>query len=96
VQFTCPPHGFELEATPPAGRLDGLFCYNAPVDAPITDATPTSAIATMLHIERHGLSGGAIFGIVVAVLIGVALLAGESPMMSFQDKAQTLQIFLQN
>ena len=78
MQFTCPPLGFELEATPPAGRLDGLFCYNAPAHAPISDATPTSAIATMVHIDHHHLSGGAIFGIIVAVLLGVALLAGES------------------
>ncbi|CAL8465974.1 g5510 [Coccomyxa elongata] len=74
--FTCPPHGFELEATPPPGRLDGLFCYNAPASAAITDATPMTAISTMVHVERHSLSGGAIVGIVFAVLIGVALLAG--------------------
>ncbi len=75
--FTCPPHGFELEATPLPGRLDGLFCYNAPASAAITDATPMTAISGMVHVERHSLSGGAIVGIIFAVLIGVALLAGE-------------------
>lgn len=79
AKFSCPPHGFELEAPPPKGRLDGLFCYNSPAGAAvITDATPTSDIYTLIHIERHGLSGGAIVGIVFAVLIGVALLAGAA------------------
>lgn len=74
--LTCPVHGFELEHVPPPGRLDGLMCYSVSSPELITDATPMANITSMVYYERSGLSGVALAGIVVLVLMIVAALAG--------------------
>ena len=52
--------------------------HQAGNSAEVTDATAMANISTLTFVERHPLSGGAIFGIVVAVLLGVCGLAGET------------------
>ena len=74
--LTCPVHGFELEHVPPPGRLDGLMCYSVSSPELITDATPMANITSMVYYERSGLSGGAIAGIVILVLVIMVALAG--------------------
>lgn len=61
---------------PPPGRLDGLLCYSVSSPELITDATPMANITSMVYYERSGLSGGAVAGIVILVLVIVAALAG--------------------
>ena len=77
AKLICPNNGFELDQSAPAGRLDGLMCYSASAPELITDATPMANITSMVHIERHGLSSGAVAGIVILVLVLVGGLAGE-------------------
>lgn len=77
-KLMCPEHGFALERAAPAGRLDGLFCYQARASVEVTDATPMANITSLAFVAHHHLSGGAVFGIIVAVLLGVAGLAGEA------------------
>lgn len=81
-RLICPAHGFELGSQPPAGRLDGLLCYSAAASELISDATPMANITSMLRYERSGLSGGAIAGIVILVLVFLAALAGAALCMT--------------
>ena len=58
-------------------RLDGLMCYSASASELITASTPMANITSLITYDREGLSGGAIAGIVILVLVIVAALAGE-------------------
>ena len=78
AKLICPNNGFELDQSAPAGRLDGLMCYSASAPELITDATPMANITSIVHIEHHGLSSGAVAGIVILVLVLVGGLAGEA------------------
>ena len=75
-RLICPAHGFMLGHAAPAGRLDGLMCYSASSSELITDATPMANITSMVYIEHHGMSSGAVAGIVILVLVLVAGMAG--------------------
>lgn len=52
------------------------MCYSASSPELITDATPMANITSLVSYEHHGLSGGAVAGIVILVLVLVAALAG--------------------
>ena len=52
------------------------MCYSASSSELITDATPMANITSMIYIEHHGLSSGAVAGIVILVLVLVAAVAG--------------------
>ena len=77
AKLICPNNGFQLDQSAPAGRLDGLMCYSASAPELITDATPMANITSMVYIEHHGLSSGAVASIVILVLVLVGGLAGE-------------------
>ena len=77
-QLICPPGGFELGSQAQASRLDGLMCYSASASELITASTPMANITSLITYDREGLSGGAIAGIVILVLVLVAALAGET------------------
>ena len=53
------------------------MCYSASSSELITDATPMANITSMVYYEHHGLSSGAVAGIVILVLVLVAGMAGE-------------------
>ena len=75
--LTCPPGGYVLTAQPPQGRLDGLYCFNAGSSDAVVSRTAMSDVSSLVHMRhRSRLSGGAVFGIILAVLVGVAGLAG--------------------
>lgn len=80
--LTCPAHGFTLGRPAPDGRLDGLMCYSASSSELITDATPMANITSMVYYEHHGLSSGAVAGIVILVLVLVAAMAGASQLQT--------------
>ena len=66
--MTCPPNGFHVETAVPPGRLDGLYCQGTDSTGAITQI-PLSKV--VLLEKEDSLSGGAIFGIVLAVLLCV-------------------------
>ena len=77
-QLVCPPGGFQLGSQAQTSRLDGLMCYSASASELITASTPMANITSLITYDREGLSGGAVAGIVILVLVIVAALAGES------------------
>ena len=66
--LTCPPNGFVVETAVPSGRLDGLYCQGTDSTGAITQL-PLSKV--VLLKQKDNLNGGAIFGIVLAVLLCV-------------------------
>lgn len=58
------------------------MCYSASSSELVTDATPMANITSMVYFEHHGLSSGAVAGIVILVLVLVAGMAGAPQLYS--------------
>ena len=55
-----------METAIPAGRLDGMFCQGTDSTGAITQIPLANVVVLS---KKDNLSGGAIFGIVLAVLL---------------------------
>ena len=75
--LVCPAKGFTLQVTPPAGRLDGLTCYSAATALAVElGVTPQNTVASQVRTSHSGLSGAAIFGIMVVIALICAAIGG--------------------
>ena len=78
----CPPGGFTLTATPPAGRLDGLTCYAATSALSVeAGVTATNTVESQVVVSSGHLSAFAAFGIFVAVVIAMGAVGGIGYML---------------
>ena len=71
--LTCPPGDFTVEKAVPKGYLDGLTCQGTDKAGSIIQV-PLSQVVQLEQEDE--LSGGAIFGIVLAVLVALGGMAG--------------------
>lgn len=68
--LTCPSGGFKVDKTVPAGYLEGLSCQTTSSSGAIQQV-PLHQVVKVASGEK-GMSGGAVFGIVVAVLVALS------------------------
>ena len=69
--LTCPANGFMVHGPVPPGYLDGLSCQSTGPSGAIVQMPLSQAVQE----DDDDLSGGAIFGIIVAVLVAVGAAA---------------------
>lgn len=70
--LTCPSAGFQVQTPIPKGYLDGLTCQGTDAGGAIVQI-PLSQVVQVA--KKDSLPGGAIFGIVLAVLVGLGAMA---------------------
>ena len=67
--LTCPSNGFKVEKTVAAGYLEGLTCQTTSSSGAIQQVALHQVVK--VSSGEKGMSGGAVFGIVIAVLIAL-------------------------
>ena len=74
--LTCPAAAITLAQAPAEGRLEGLTCFMAgSAEDVVLGATPQKAVQDLVVVPQS-LTAGTVFGILVAVLAGLAALGG--------------------
>ena len=74
--LTCPTAAITLAQAPAEGRLEGLTCFMAGSSQDVVlGATPQKSVRDLVVVPQS-LAAGAVFGIIMAVLAGLAALGG--------------------
>lgn len=88
--LTCPSSGWRIDEAVPAGYLDGLTCQMTSASGAAQDV-PLAQVVKVEEEEHDSISGGAVFGIIVAVVIAfsaVGYIAWFAPSQSAHARAE--------